>query len=76
MVPTFGLKLVVLMFLPTVTQPGRMLWSSPNSSSRRLQTFMPCTHGHSSRHGVNVPDHAMKSHLHKDYLPQLLPGHT
>jgi hypothetical protein len=34
---TCALKLVWLMFLPTVTQPCRMLWSSPNSSNRRLQ---------------------------------------
>jgi hypothetical protein len=36
---TDGLKLLWVMSLPTVTQPGRMLLSRPNSSSRRL----PCT---------------------------------
>lgn len=33
---TWGLKLEELRLLPTVTHPGRMLWSSPNSSSLLL----------------------------------------
>lgn len=34
---TWGLKVLCVMLRPTVTQPSRMLRSSPNSSSRRLQ---------------------------------------
>lgn len=33
---TWGLKLEEVRLLPTVTHPGRMLWSSPNSSSLLL----------------------------------------